>query len=426
MLLGYALVLLFFIFQFSSGCLRVHDDTPLPGEPDAPDTSYQFQGFFHKDKIVKQQEFHDGVMRYHINGLYGEDSAKEVRMNIIRVDLANPEVFAEVLVGSQVISEGNNQYFKVSRPTHMLKDNNALITINGGFFDMTHSPIGVTMRNGQILREQWDGYAMGFTKGRAFIGRPKGDLHMISENKQYTINGVNSSVFRENSTVLYRYPWYKSPGVSPSFGDDTSYDGENVTELVLTITKEKTARDSSGLSELTGNVIEVRHNQGPYYLDEDTFALTATGVNADKLGEFYIGQEVTVKWNLFIDQFDTNSHEMTNMIGSPTLLVNRGIPISRTTSVWTSRHPRTAVGISQDGRIMTIVVVDGRDGPVEGLSLNTLAQFFAHMGVYKAINLDGGGSSAIAANIHGKVEILNNPSDGSERWVPNGIGIFVK
>lgn len=56
-----------------------------------------------------------------------------------------------------------------------------------------------------------------------------------------------------------------------------------------------------------------------------------------------------------------------------------------------AKHPRTAVGLSRDGRTMYFVVAVG-----EGMTLPELARVLANeLGACRAMNLDGGGSSAI-------------------------------
>jgi len=85
-----------------------------------------------------------------------------------------------------------------------------------------------------------------------------------------------------------------------------------------------------------------------------------------------------------------------------------------------SPHPRTAVGLSRDKKTMYLVVADGRREGVPGLTLSRLASFMqGELGVCRAINLDGGGSSELV--IEG--EITNRPSDGAERKVANHLAI---
>src|SRR5690625_8014473 len=55
------------------------------------------------------------------------------------------------------------------------------------------------------------------------------------------------------------------------------------------------------------------------------------------------------------------------------------------------------------------------------MSLPELGQILADMGAHSAVNLDGGGSSALAARAAGAESeaIWNSPSDGEVREVPN-------
>jgi exopolysaccharide biosynthesis protein len=82
-------------------------------------------------------------------------------------------------------------------------------------------------------------------------------------------------------------------------------------------------------------------------------------------------------------------------------------------------HPRTAVGLSKDRRRLLLVVADGRRDDVPGLTLPELAGLMTELGACTAVNLDGGGSSALW--VGGR--IVNRPSDGFERPVANHIAV---
>ncbi|MFH2006720.1 MAG: phosphodiester glycosidase family protein [bacterium] len=86
------------------------------------------------------------------------------------------------------------------------------------------------------------------------------------------------------------------------------------------------------------------------------------------------------------------------------------------------RHPRTAVGISRDGRTVYLAVVDGRLSHSRGISLANLATLLAGLGVDRAINLDGGGSAAMY--LATRKGLVNRPADRKEREVLNHIGVF--
>jgi hypothetical protein len=78
------------------------------------------------------------------------------------------------------------------------------------------------------------------------------------------------------------------------------------------------------------------------------------------------------------------------------------------------KHPRTAMGYTNDNRLI-ILVVEGRNPKAGGASLVQLAQIMKDLGCVEALNLDGGGSSCLLVN--GKETI--KPSDKeSQRPVP--------
>jgi exopolysaccharide biosynthesis protein len=82
-----------------------------------------------------------------------------------------------------------------------------------------------------------------------------------------------------------------------------------------------------------------------------------------------------------------------------------------------ARHPRTAVGWSVDR--LLLVVVDGRQpGWSAGMSLDELADLMQRLGATDAVNLDGGGSSAMVV----RGVVVNRPSDANgERAVGNAL-----
>ncbi len=84
------------------------------------------------------------------------------------------------------------------------------------------------------------------------------------------------------------------------------------------------------------------------------------------------------------------------------------------------RHPRTAMGLSEDRNTFILVVVDGR-GSSAGMYGMELADLMHQLGAHTAFNLDGGGSSQMWVEGQGTI---NDPSDGSPRSVPNSWGVF--
>jgi len=82
-----------------------------------------------------------------------------------------------------------------------------------------------------------------------------------------------------------------------------------------------------------------------------------------------------------------------------------------------ARHPRTAIGFDEDRA--WIVAVDGRrEGYSAGMTLPELTELFEALGVTDALNLDGGGSTAMVIGDG----VVNRPSDlTGERAVANAL-----
>lgn len=110
--------------------------------------------------------------------------------------------------------------------------------------------------------------------------------------------------------------------------------------------------------------------------------------------------------------------DLVEALGGNAMLVYEG-QIYDTPITGRYREPRTAVGIRKDGTVF-FVTVDGKDESYSaGLSIKDLAKLMKDMGAIRALNLDGGGSSAfISKNIdNDSLYLQNRPSDGRERKV---------
>ena len=109
--------------------------------------------------------------------------------------------------------------------------------------------------------------------------------------------------------------------------------------------------------------------------------------------------------------------------GSAYLVQNGKSAVTSQTDYYNSRHSRTCVGITADGKVV-LMVLDGRQEPFSvGGSAEELAQIMIEAGCETAINLDGGGSSTFAAKQEGEdqVSVVNRPSDGYERSVSSSL-----
>lgn len=169
-----------------------------------------------------------------------------------------------------------------------------------------------------------------------------------------------------------------------------------------------------------GKAVEIA-TKGNMSLDNDSIVLSGHGVNADALARIRKGDRVVVNQTMGSRKVD----EARLVVGAGPLLLENGRINVRireeaiAPDIAYGRAPRTGAGVTADGTVL-LMVVDGRSRQSAGMTLKEFAQYLKRFGAVSAVNFDGGGSSEMV--LDGKV--MNRPSDGSERPVGIGLGIF--
>lgn len=102
-------------------------------------------------------------------------------------------------------------------------------------------------------------------------------------------------------------------------------------------------------------------------------------------------------------------------------LTSRGVNVvpNRPRDPFFARHPRTFIGRSSTGRVV-LVTIDGRRTSSVGTTLKETADVALALDLRDAINLDGGGSTAMVA----AGELVSTPSGSDERAVGDAL-VFV-
>ena len=88
---------------------------------------------------------------------------------------------------------------------------------------------------------------------------------------------------------------------------------------------------------------------------------------------------------------------------------------------------RTAIGWTGDRRHLILLAVDNkRRRKLHGLEPDQLGRVMRDLGAAEAYMFDGGGSTEMIVRPHpgARLSIRNHPSDGVERKIPLGFGIF--
>ena len=323
----------------------------------------------------------------------GRQPVGQVRMNLVTVNLDAPNISFEELSPSYVTNRK-----KVSQFGGW---NDALTAVNGDFFDIgeTDSPLGVTInRASGILGGSRDGWIPGVNSTLWFDAAgphvsPLSLQYTIRQRKAWTVSGINHFKVPSGQIGVYTSDWHRTEGYKVTAGK------KRAREVVLR--KNRVISNRPKLSH--GR--KIRSNER---------VLIGVGSAAAKLKTLKPRKKITLSKRI------EGGNPTVAISGDRALLAN-GV---RTVINNTIAHPRTAVGIDADGRKLLILVVDGRSTVSRGYTMVELADIMTALGAENAINLDGGGSSAMySRNGTGALGIVNEPSDGAERLVANAFGV---
>jgi len=109
--------------------------------------------------------------------------------------------------------------------------------------------------------------------------------------------------------------------------------------------------------------------------------------------------------------------EVDNAVGAhPSLVTGSSVavdPYDGGSTFYTSRHPRTAMGLTTEGALV-LVTVDGRTTAGDGMTCEQTAQLLLDLGAVDAANLDGGGSTTMIVRDCWIGDVVNHPSDNGE------------
>ena len=113
--------------------------------------------------------------------------------------------------------------------------------------------------------------------------------------------------------------------------------------------------------------------------------------------------------------------------GKNRLLTNGVVKAPSDCGSFCDLNPRTAAGLTSGNTKLLLMTIDGREtGVSDGVTLVELAGFMADYGATNAINLDGGGSTQMAANYYddgANAKLVNVPSE-PERSVGTSLAVF--
>ena len=180
---------------------------------------------------------------------------------------------------------------------------------------------------------------------------------------------------------------------------------------------EEQSTDLTVNSTLTLQVTELIKSSDPITIGEDEYILTAADASgySEVYQGFTVGDMVTLSTSCTNE--DLSNCQWAGGVGDVMIRDGKITDTSNWTYLNDGRAPRTALGMKEDGTLL-VYAVDGRkSGYSIGLSQKDLADEMLQQGCVWAVNLDGGGSTAISVWLPGQSgpSVRNLPSDGKPR-----------
>src|SRR2546427_11326078 len=282
-------------------------------------------------------------------------------------------------------ASGDGQRMRRVRTSEIARRTGALAARNGGFFGTSGDPLGCLMVAGEIFSEpdpQRSG--AGFPDaGVILLAGVHLEARVPTPAGNVSIDGVNRDR-RADELLLYQ-PSFDQSTHTNAFGAEAVISGGVVTAVI----------------DLRGNAV----------IPRDGFVLSGHGRSRQWILQMLQpGTPVSVTLRFAPESGDARWEHVVHAVGGgPRLLIkgqiagSEGLPAT----LVEHRHPRTAIGVLGDGRIL-LLVVDGRQPPHSlGMTIAELAMELQRLGAREATKLVGGGSSPLV--VAGRV--VNLPSD---------------
>jgi hypothetical protein len=273
----------------------------------------------------------------------------------------------------------------------------AIAGVNGDFFDIgdTGAPLGIGKGRGKHKRQGIDyGWNAAFyvpRKGAPQIGTV-GLRARVKGGARFPLTNYNSPQVKPGGIGVYDQRWGDASGFRWT-------DGQRKNVRMVRIKR--------------GVVVSNRARRFPSGNQVTGMFLIARGAEpSQQLKRLSKGTRLTVRHKL-------EGRPRMAITGNRILLRDGRVQVSDDSEM----HPRTAIGIDRDSKRLMFFVVDGRQEFSRGFTMRELAWKMKHLGAEDALNLDGGGSSTMVVRRNGRLRVLNSPSDGGQRRVPNGISI---
>ena len=324
----------------------------------------------------------DGVTLIKEQRFFG-DSAMNI--TLIKADLKNKNLSFDLLKNSG----GSDKVDTVMN--HAKGDSQTVVAINGDFFSAykgnQNFSLGIEVKDGELLQSHINSdMAAGFFEDNK-LSLSYIDFTMkitAPDGTEMPIAHINKPTDYYGAVLMY----------TPDFNGAVS---PHLPEGITAVTVVEDVVTAKGIS--MGGVIPIPENGYILAINDN---MTPFLDSKFSIGDF-VKTEISV--NPSIEDVQT-------AFGGGTLLLKDGQKTQITHDV-SGNHPRSIIGTNSDGTVIYMMTVDGRQSVSKGVSLSQLADICKEMGMVNAINLDGGGSTAMVGKTlkNNTLHTLNSPSE---------------
>lgn len=331
-----------------------------------------------------------------------------IRFEVLECDLTNPNLDLRLVAGQ-------GEYTERATVPAMAENTGAVAMINGDFFNMAlqGSPIGPSLVNGQLGSSPAviEGiYSLGITADNTAI------IEAMSYNGSVTAaDGATFPIDGLNKT----YYWH----------DPSGQESHTNTIQMYNDLWGSSSRGHSDNTEVLigadGTVEQIsRRSTFPFEVPDGKTILQVNGI-----GETFIDAHCPIGSKVQITSQVLPDRNWKFLVGGHALLADNGhmVPYYKDLSSLAGTRARTAAAVSQEGKTLWLITAEGRTNRSVGAQLSTMGYFMEYLGAWRAVNLDGGGSTTMVVQHLGETTLstVTAPEgNGMLRPVVNGIGIY--
>ena len=313
-----------------------------------------------------------------------------VRMHVLWIDITNPHVRFAPLMGH--VADRRTL-------SSLARQRNLVAATNAGYFDLSSgAPLNPVVVAGRPV------FGPSVTSAAVGIG-PDGLLHSAAVAATGTVTGPDD--------------------VLPLAGWNPAQPLEGVNAYSARWGRHLVPLPSDAVSRLVvGGAVASGTGRSRTAPAKGYLMVARGAVAAGWLRSLHYGDPVSVRVTLT----SSSRTPLSLAYAVGTHLVVNGVALPQLSCKRTERLPaRTAIGWTADGKHVVLLVVDNIHGTrVHGVEPSQLARMMRQLGATEAFMFDGGGSSEmlIRPKPGARLSVRNHPTDGRERSIPVGFGVF--